>query len=135
MNQRRARAAVIHLTNSERRRHGLPALHRHPLLMASAQAKARHIAATGVLEHGRWSQLLLNIAGHRVGLPIGENIADGQATAATVMYAWMNSPEHRANILRNQPGTANDYTLLGVGAAVDSRGTEWWVCHFAGPHR
>lgn len=53
----------------------------------------------------------------------GENIAMGQASALTVMTAWMNSPGHRANIL--DPG----HRFLGVGvhAAVDG---PWWTQDF-----
>ena len=34
---------------------------------------------------------------------IGENIACGYPDVASVMNAWMNSPEHRANILLPVP--------------------------------
>ena len=56
----------------------------------------------------------------------GENIAKGQKTASSVMSAWMNSQGHRANIL------GSGYTKLGVGYAVDSGGTAYWVQMFAG---
>ena len=42
---------------------------------------------------------------------IGENIACGQRSAAEVVEGWMNSPGHRANILK--PG----FTHIGVGFA------------------
>jgi uncharacterized protein YkwD len=49
-----------------------------------------------------------------------ENIAFGQADAAAVMEAWMNSSGHRANILDC------DLTKLGVGAA-EGPGGPWWT--------
>lgn len=53
----------------------------------------------------------------------GENIARGQADAAAVMDAWMNSDGHRANILNC------DYTRLGVGVQTGSGGP-WWTQNF-----
>ncbi|GAA1371200.1 hypothetical protein GCM10009612_62030 [Streptomyces beijiangensis] len=53
----------------------------------------------------------------------GENIARGQADAAAVMDAWMNSPGHRANILNC------DYKTLGVGVHFGSGGP-WWTQDF-----
>jgi uncharacterized protein YkwD len=53
----------------------------------------------------------------------GENIARGQADAAAVMEAWMNSPGHRANILNC------DFKTLGVGVHFGSGGP-WWTQDF-----
>jgi len=53
----------------------------------------------------------------------GENIARGQADAAAVMVAWMNSPGHRANILNC------DFKTLGVGAYFGASGP-WWTQDF-----
>lgn len=53
----------------------------------------------------------------------GENIARGQADAAAVMEAWMNSPGHRANILNC------DFKTLGVGVHLGSGGP-WWTQDF-----
>ncbi|MER6916216.1 CAP domain-containing protein [Streptomyces sp. NPDC000594] len=53
----------------------------------------------------------------------GENIARGQADAAAVMDAWMNSEGHRANILNC------DYKTLGVGVHT-APGGPWWTQNF-----
>ncbi len=53
----------------------------------------------------------------------GENIARGQATAASAMDAWMNSPDHRANILNC------DFKTLGVGVHLGAEGP-WWTQDF-----
>lgn len=53
----------------------------------------------------------------------GENIARGQADAAAVMDAWMNSEGHRANILNC------DFKTLGVGVHFGSGGP-WWTQDF-----
>ncbi|MGW0603697.1 CAP domain-containing protein [Streptomyces sp. NPDC002640] len=53
----------------------------------------------------------------------GENIARGQADAAAVMDAWMQSDGHRANILNC------DFKTLGVGVHFASGGP-WWTQDF-----
>ena len=60
---------------------------------------------------------------------MGENIAAGKNTASKVVQQWMNSPGHRANILRS------DYTELGVGYAYkeDSQYKHYWVQIFRRP--
>ena len=50
----------------------------------------------------------------------GENIAEGYATPAAVIAAWMNSPGHRANIL-------GQYTHMGVGVRQNGNGRLAWV--------
>ena len=54
-----------------------------------------------------------------VGYPyawLGENIAFNYPDAPSVVNAWMNSPEHRANILNP------NYTDIGVSFAWNSLG-------------
>ena len=51
----------------------------------------------------------------------GENIANGQRTAAEVMNSWMNSSGHRANILNSA------YNQIGVGVARDKNGNLFWT--------
>ena len=55
----------------------------------------------------------------------GENIACGQNTPEAVMQAWMNSDEHRANILSSQ------FEYVGVGVYY-SDGTYYWTQLFTG---
>lgn len=53
----------------------------------------------------------------------GENIAMGQRTAQEVFNAWMNSPGHRANILKAS------FTQIGVGYVADGN---YWTQMFIG---
>ena len=59
---------------------------------------------------------------------IGENIACGYPDVASVMEAWMNSPEHRANIL------SPSYTHIGIGyyRGEETKYIDWiWTQDFA----
>lgn len=114
-------AAVLRRLNSERAHAGKRPLQASRALRLSAQAKARHLAKTGQLEHGRWWKLLYRFAGRRFG-HVGENIAAGQDTPAEVVRAWMDSPAHRENILGR-------YTHVGIGRARAGIRI-YWVTHF-----
>ena len=55
----------------------------------------------------------------------GENIAYGQKTPQAVMYSWMNSPDHKKNIL------SKDFEYVGVGVHYTG-GTYYWTQLFTG---
>jgi uncharacterized protein YkwD len=57
---------------------------------------------------------------------VGENVGDGP-TVSDIHTAFMNSPEHRSNILDH------DYTQVGVGVTVDSSGQVWVTEDFRQP--
>jgi len=57
---------------------------------------------------------------------VGENVGDGP-TVSDIHTAFMNSPEHRANILDH------DYTQVGIGVTVDSHGQIWVTEDFRQP--
>jgi uncharacterized protein YkwD len=57
---------------------------------------------------------------------VGENVGDGP-TVSDIHTAFMNSPEHRANILDH------DFTQVGVGVTVDSSGQIWVTEDFRQP--
>jgi hypothetical protein len=95
-------------TNGARAAAGLPALSIDGQLSAVAQAWAQHLAAVNTLSHNgalrgqvsNWTYL-------------GENV--GMAgDISSVQTAFMNSPEHRANILNP------NYTEMGVGSATST---------------
>jgi uncharacterized protein YkwD len=56
----------------------------------------------------------------------GENIADGQTSIAQVMNIWLNSPDHRKNIL-------GDYSEIGAAVARDDAGHTYWCVELALP--
>jgi uncharacterized protein YkwD len=109
-------AQVVALVNAHRRQLGLAALVVSPTLTATAEWKARNMAAYGYLDHSDPAPQP-RTADERVaacGYPStawGENIAMGYQTAQAVVAAWLSSPEHRANIERQE------FRATGVGAA------------------
>ncbi|OXS32760.1 CAP domain-containing protein [Streptomyces sp. XY006] len=120
-----AAAQVLSLVNEERAKVGCSPVAANSALAGLAQNYSEDMAARGFFDHtdpdGRTPWDRAEKAGiSNLG---GENIARGQADAAAVMDAWMNSPGHRANILNC------DFKTLGVGVELGSGGP-WWTQNF-----
>ncbi|MFF8396672.1 CAP domain-containing protein [Streptomyces sp. NPDC016172] len=120
-----AAAQVLSLVNEERAKVGCSPVAASSTLAGLAQSYSEDMAARGFFDHtdpdGRTPWDRAEKAGiSNLG---GENIARGQADAAAVMDAWMNSPGHRANILNC------DFKTLGVGVELGSGGP-WWTQNF-----
>jgi hypothetical protein len=93
---------LLRVTNQDRYDNGLPPLRLDNELMQAAAGKAEdmftndywaHISPSGVTP---WD--FIKNAGYSY-LYAGENLARGYTSADSVVNAWMNSPEHRANML------------------------------------
>ncbi|MBA2947966.1 CAP domain-containing protein [Streptomyces himalayensis] len=122
-------AEVIALTNTERARAGLTPLSGDPHLTAAAQGHSADMVARAFYSHTSpdgsepWDRAAAAGCTRR---SIGENIACGQRSPAEVVDGWMNSPGHRANILK--PG----FTHIGVGFAGGGAAGTYWTQLFGG---
>jgi uncharacterized protein YkwD len=116
-------AQVVELTNAERADAGCDPLDADPRLAAAAQGHAGDMSRNGYFDHvsrdGRRFDDRISAQGYPS--PGGENIAQGQTSAAEVVEGWMNSPGHRRNILDC------DFTAIGVGFDDDG---DYWVQNF-----
>ena len=121
---------VIRLVNVERSKNGLQPLKENWELSRVARYKSADMANNAYFSHtsptyGSPFNMIKNF-GIKYS-SAGENIAYGQKTAAEVMNGWMNSSGHRQNILNP------NYTQIGVGYAVNSKGTPYWTQMFIRP--
>lgn len=117
-----ARVATLCLVNNERARVRLPALRENGALAGIARGHSLDMVARQYFEHTSptGSTLLSRLLGSgyaRTGVAwmAGENIgwASGLlSTPAAIVTAWMNSPGHRANILRAE------FRDVGTGIAA-----------------
>lgn len=125
----RTAAEVVTLTNAERSRAGLPPLAVDPLLATAAQGHCADMVARDFYDHTSpdgaqpWDRAAAAGSRRRT---IGENIACGQRSPAEVVQGWMNSPGHRANILKREFGH------IGVGFAGGGRAGTYWAQLFGG---
>lgn len=125
---------VALLINDARKEQSLPPLQRNTRLDIAAQMHAQDMSERGYFNHASPEGELFPERIKRAGYPedapgpgcncqvfieYGENIALGQPTAERVVTAWLNSPDHRANIL--EPG----FTDVGYGKVGN-----YWVQDF-----
>lgn len=117
---------VLRLTNAEREKAGLSTLKSDPTLTEMAMLRARELEES--YSHTRPSGESCKTVFGEYDTELrfyGENAAKGQKTPETVVAAWMDSPGHRENLLREQAG------YLGVGVWQDENGILHWVQLFA----
>ncbi|MFF1659306.1 CAP domain-containing protein [Streptomyces sp. NPDC058255] len=120
---------VIALTNAERTAARLPPLAGDLLLTTAAQAHSADMVARAFYSHTApdgsrpWDRAAAAGSTRRT---IGENIACGQRSPAEVVRGWMDSPGHRANILKP------DFTHIGIGLAGGGAAGTYWTQLFGG---
>ncbi|MBU1293150.1 CAP domain-containing protein [Patescibacteria group bacterium] len=121
------------LTNDDREKNGVAALTPDPLLAEAAQLKANDMAEKGYFSHvdpsGNAPWYWLDQVGYSYTYA-GENLAVDFKDSEDVEEAWMNSPTHRANIVKPQ------YTRIGIGTAegeYKGKKTTFVVQFFATP--
>jgi uncharacterized protein YkwD len=112
-------AATLCLINVQRAQNGLGTLTANTVLQGAALEHSQDMVRNNFFSHDSSSGedfedriLRFNYAPPNTEWVAGENIAWGTLSLATpdaIVVSWMNSPEHRANIL------SADYKELGVG--------------------
>ena len=89
-------------TNVQRSQNGAAALNLDSQLDTAAQNKANDMAARDYWSHntpdGQTPWTFITAAGYTY-TTAGENLAYGFSSASDTIAGWMNSPEHRANLL------------------------------------
>lgn len=102
---------LLNLINQERTSRGLSALTYNNQLHEAAQAKAEDMLKNGYFEHispsGKTPWIFIKTAGYDY-LKAGENLAIDFTSVKGPVEGWMNSPTHRANILKA------DYEETGI---------------------
>jgi uncharacterized protein YkwD len=126
------------LINYARRVHGVPALAPSPMLMRSATLKASDIVRCEQFSHqacGADVRKSFADSGYfapSVNSRFGENLAWGGSEAGSARGAvlgWLDSPEHRANLLRAD-WAEQGIALVHVPNFRGVEDTRIWVSHF-----
>lgn len=127
-------STIVTLINSERLSHGLSVVSENALLDKAAQLKANDMVNNRYYAHvspdGKTPLYWLNAVGYRY-LNVGENLVVRVSNSNQAVDAWMNSPDHRDNILRA------DFTETGVAIAqgeYEGKETYYVVQLFAKPY-
>ncbi|HTO86761.1 MAG TPA: CAP domain-containing protein [Thermoanaerobaculia bacterium] len=130
---KQVRDRMLARVNAERRAKRLPPLRENALLDQAAQAHADDMIRRSYYGHESPEGTTAMERARRAGygaLRVGENIAEGPPTVATVMDEWMRSSTHREHILSLQLNEIG----MGVAFGKNGRGYEIvWVQVFGAP--
>ena len=113
---------VITLTNSQREAVGLVPLKTDSAIIEMAMLRAKELEKnhSHTRPNGKNCQTVFEELETDLKF-YGENAAKGQKTPEAVVEAWMDSPDHKKNLLR----AGAEY--LGVGVWQDTDGILYWV--------
>ncbi|WP_069998618.1 CAP domain-containing protein [Cellulosilyticum sp. I15G10I2] len=117
---------VLELVNVERQKAGLKPLQMDEAVRNVARMKSQDMQAKKYFDHNSPTYGSPFDMMKQFGISYktaGENIAMGQKTPEEVVNAWMNSPGHRANILKPA------FTHIGVGYVANG---SYWTQMFIG---
>ncbi|SFP61258.1 CAP domain-containing protein [Salibacterium halotolerans] len=114
------KAEIVALTNEERTKRGLEPLQENETVAEAAQAKSEDMAANDYFAHesptyGSPLQMLKEYGADFQAA--AENIAAGQTTPEQAVEGWMNSEDHRKNILNEE--------LTHIGIGYEENGHYW----------
>ena len=103
---------LVTLVNEARAQHGLRALTVASGTTTVAAGWSSHMASTKTLAHNPNLQSQLESHGSPNWTTYGENVGEGPSSSADNLFtAYMNSPEHRANIL------GSGYRYIGIATS------------------
>jgi len=129
----KVRREILARVNAARNARRLPPLRESEKLDQAAQSHADDMIRRSYYGHespeGVDAFARVGRAGYGTN-SVGENIAEGQSTAADVMTGWMTSPLHRDHIL------SITFTEIGIGLAFGKNALGYeivWVQVFATP--
>jgi uncharacterized protein YkwD len=101
--------------NSTRASYHLAPFRVDPALERAARAHTAEMIQSGSFSHGAFSSRMRVF--HVQGPAMGENLGWGSGpygSARSIVQMWLNSPPHRANLLRS------GFRRIGIGAVVTS---------------
>lgn len=118
---------LVTVTNRDRQANGLAPVCPNARLDQIAQQWAEHLAATSTFAH----QDLWTVVDTTPFYAMAENLlrAPGPISVDQMETLWMDSPEHRVNIVNSL------YVAVGVGMARDAKGVTYAVVELGGTPR
>jgi uncharacterized protein YkwD len=135
-NLREVRAAILCLHNKVRAEHDLPSLRENRRLRKAAVGHSKDMVKDGFFEHTTPDGttmvdriLRAKYVREDQGWALGENLAWGTGSLGTprgVVDSWMNSPGHRANLLKRSFRDVGIGIVLGVPVS-DAAGATYTI--------
>ncbi len=119
---------VLTLTNNEREKNGLKPLEWDDSLASLAEERCTDMVNRNYFSHNNPDGETVFDIMKKAGISYwtaGENIAAGQYSPEAVVESWMNSEEHKSNIL------SPNFEKLGVGVVKGGTYGIYWAQEFA----
>ncbi len=117
-------AEIVRLVNLERQKENLAPLKNLNTLSKVAEIKSKDMRDKNYFNHNSPTYGSPGDMVKKFNISftmLGENIAAGQTTPASVVKSWMDSPGHKANILNAR------YTHIGIGYAEGGSWKHYWT--------
>lgn len=124
--------AFLSIINDYRASYGLSSLSLSPTLTLASELHSQDMADQDYFSHysldGRSPLDRVNDAGYNYATTVGENIAAGYVTAASVFEGWRNSSSHNSTMLYPS------FTAIGIGRAYNASSYYgwYWTTDFGG---
>jgi len=123
-------SSLIEEINSKRKQLNVGRLKRSMILEKAAMSHSHDMAKNGNVTHNSSDGLSFKSRMRKQGVRMGvmaENIGCGASEPETILKEWLNSQEHRVNMLDRQ------YRFVGVGVAFhpEHRCNWFWTAIFA----
>ena len=103
---------LVTLINNHRASMGLNTLEVINHISYKSEEHNIYMIDNNVVNHDYFQQRVNNLTQVLGAVRVGENIAYNYQSAESAMYAWLNSPGHKANM-------EGDYTHMGISVTVD----------------
>jgi uncharacterized protein YkwD len=114
---------LLAIVNLDRSRRNLPEFEWHEQLVAVATGHSSDMAAHEQIRHagsdGSNGEVRLKRAGFAV-TAWGENIAVGFVDPQPLFAAWLDSPQHRSQLI-------GDFRFVGIASVASDSGTPYWT--------
>ncbi|MEN8886140.1 MAG: CAP domain-containing protein [Winogradskyella sp.] len=109
---------IMELINAHRINRGLSALQNHNTVKAVASTHTEYMIAVNDVSHDNFFLRKESLQANAAANIVSENVAYGFSSAASVVNAWLNSPNHKDNI-------EGDYTDFDISAEQNNEG-KWY---------
>ena len=116
---------VLDEVNRVRVEAGLNALEIVNTISIEAMEHNNHMMEADEICHHNFNERAADIKDEFDALGVGENIAYGEATAVTVVQAWLDSDGHRENVLNES------YTHFGISISQVDEDNHYYTNIFA----
>jgi uncharacterized protein YkwD len=103
---------LVTLINNHRAGMGLNTLEVINHISYKSEEHNIYMIDNNVVNHDYFQQRVNNLTQVLGAVRVGENIAYNYQSAESAMYAWLNSPGHKANL-------EGDYTHMGISVTID----------------